>query len=439
VSTAKDTHNQYRDDLIKCYDIVADYIRRNARILVGGMAIDFALKAVGDKLYDTLKIDYDFITPSHHTDAYNLGNILAKSFPDISVIVARHASTMRVRYKFMPVADITYVPDTLYDRIKFVSYEGFKVIHPHFQMIDQMRALTFMAENPPSESYLADRLGKDIKRFCMLSKYYGFDQLPAEISKFDDAVDISIDRKLLTDQCLGGFQAAIYWLDQLRIESPFKIKLDHSDKVQIHQLATYPIGIFSDDPDTLITEHKMSVVSKHRAFLDKLPEYRMCSLNLSPTSSISSTSSLSIQLFNSNGDKYVAKRIDAAGCHVMGIYGTMVWLLMRYLFDEDVLCGTIYKKIWYTVCQDFNKDLKYLPDPITFFGQNNWSESYLIALQKRSVVQDGKKITGILPKNAYLNQNGAAGETVKPELFMFDPKGSDLLFKDGGKVEVEIK
>jgi uncharacterized coiled-coil DUF342 family protein len=44
VEEHKDKRNYFYDDLQECYKIVEDFIKRNNRILVGGMAIDYALK-----------------------------------------------------------------------------------------------------------------------------------------------------------------------------------------------------------------------------------------------------------------------------------------------------------------------------------------------------------------------------------------------------------
>jgi hypothetical protein len=69
------------------------------------------------------------------------------------------------------IADIAYMPQSIFDRLPTLTYEGMKIIHPNFQRIDQHRALSVPYENPPNE-VIFHRWEKDIKRFNILDKYY---------------------------------------------------------------------------------------------------------------------------------------------------------------------------------------------------------------------------------------------------------------------------
>ena len=136
-------HDFQKDNMVKALNIVKQFIQNNKRILVGGMAIDIALRSKNSKLYPDNKFpDYDFYSPEFHIDAYKLGTILSKEFDGISVIIAFHVSTMKVRLNFQEVADITYIPKNIYDTIPTITHMNFIVVHPHFQMIDQHRALS---------------------------------------------------------------------------------------------------------------------------------------------------------------------------------------------------------------------------------------------------------------------------------------------------------
>jgi hypothetical protein len=166
--------NDFQKDIIEnCLSIVKKFILDRQRILVGGMAIDFALRLKGNKLYNDNKLpDYDFWSPEFHKDAYDLSDILSKKYDKVSAINAQHISTMRVRVNFVVVADITYCPLNLYNATKTLSYNGIRFIHPHYQMIDQHRALSLPYENPPRETIIGKRWKNDIERFDMLYKYY---------------------------------------------------------------------------------------------------------------------------------------------------------------------------------------------------------------------------------------------------------------------------
>jgi hypothetical protein len=166
--------NDFQKNIIEdCLNVVKQFILDRQRILVGGMAIDFALRLKGDKLYNDNKLpDYDFWSPEFHKDAYDLADILANKYDKVSAINAQHISTMRVRVNFVVVADITYCPENLYIKTKTLSYNGIRFIHPHYQMIDQHRALSLPYENPPRETIIGKRWKNDIERFEMLYKYY---------------------------------------------------------------------------------------------------------------------------------------------------------------------------------------------------------------------------------------------------------------------------
>ena len=63
------------------------------------MAIDYAMRLKGSKLYDDDVLpDYDCYSPNHHYDAYKIAELLMSSgLKNITVINANHTSTMRVR------------------------------------------------------------------------------------------------------------------------------------------------------------------------------------------------------------------------------------------------------------------------------------------------------------------------------------------------------
>ena len=72
-------HDFQYDLILKCLRLVENYIRENKLILVGGMAIDYALQTKGKKLYSDDKLpDYDFYSTNFHLDAYKIGELIAK-------------------------------------------------------------------------------------------------------------------------------------------------------------------------------------------------------------------------------------------------------------------------------------------------------------------------------------------------------------------------
>lgn len=216
-------HDSNKDIMLEALNIVRDFIIANNLVITGGMAVDFALKLKGEKLYDDSTLpDYDFFSPEHHNHAYELGQILCRKLkypngdsPNISVIDALHITTMRVRINYISVADITYLPPSIFESLNKLTYNistenGNKPIlfrHPHIQMIDQHRALTLPYENTPREVIL-HRWKKDMKRFDLLYKHYPVEGKELDLSQFQR---IGIDPDILQNNAVGGF-AALYLL-----------------------------------------------------------------------------------------------------------------------------------------------------------------------------------------------------------------------------------
>lgn len=166
-------HDFQKKELLEAMEIVRKYIINNKRILVGGMSMDLSLRSKKSYLYETDKIpDYDCYSPEFHLDAYKIGDMITQlGITGVSVIRGTHVSTMRVRVNFVPVADITYVPLTIYEKIPIIRYHGFLLCHPHYQMIDQHRALSLPFENPPME-VIASRWKKDMERYDVLTDIF---------------------------------------------------------------------------------------------------------------------------------------------------------------------------------------------------------------------------------------------------------------------------
>lgn len=400
----KDTNSYFYSELQECYKMVESFIKQNNRILVGGMAIDFALKEKGSFLYSKNKIDYDFISPEYHVDAYNLGNQLAKKFDGISVIGALHASTMRVRYKFMPVADITYVPYELYKKIDTVEFAGFRCVHPNFQMIDQMRSIVYMAENPPRESFFGDRIKKDIKRFCMLGELY-----PLFKRSNTKIVQRKIPLAYLSGNCLGGLPALAYWDKKLNLGLDMNLDI-HKLEILVNIPEDAKVTIISDNLEKLLDIINPKEKKKYSAILDKLSE--RIEFNVDGTEYEIIDSHTSLILSDKNED-----------FNVLHLYGIFMYMLTYKAFISELsFTGELFELI----IADHKNKLAYLPTTPQFYGSNNWSEAYILALKKNIM---GSHM--LLPRNAYPEKN----KLVAIDAYNFDPTKSEILQKDGSIVE----
>ena len=166
--------NMVHDRIASALEIVREFIADRKLLLVGGMAIDYALRLKGDRIYsDTQMPDYDMYSPNHVQDAADLGEMLCKrGFPEISIIQAAHITTMKVRVDFEVVADITYCPADVFKTLPFLTYENLRIIHPHYQMIDQHASLSAPWTMSGSQHVIFHRWVKDMKRYDKLYEYY---------------------------------------------------------------------------------------------------------------------------------------------------------------------------------------------------------------------------------------------------------------------------
>lgn len=225
---------------------VKEFIRKKGLIITGGTAIDFALRLKGDKIYsdDTLVFpDLDFFSPNHVKDAYEIADMLynkgygldKSSFEDMFLAesltdivgnektveerhekqmekgnvqayeiyahIARHTTTIRVKLHSYEMADITYVPINLFDKLPFILYDGMKIIHPQWQYMNMHHSLAYPLENPPFE-VLFHRMTKDVERFSKLFSYYPIPNKHVQL----DVVKLPL-KYYAPDNVLYGFAA----------------------------------------------------------------------------------------------------------------------------------------------------------------------------------------------------------------------------------------
>lgn len=162
--------------MVDAIKIVKQFIIDRKLILYGGTAIDMALRLKGASIYPDSSLlvpDLDFFSPNSIEDSYALADILYEAgYKEARAIRALHAITQKVDLVSNHfIADITFCPKAVFDKIPFIMYDQFRVIHPDFQKVDMHSALSFPYDDPPIE-VIFNRLTKDIKRYNILEKYY---------------------------------------------------------------------------------------------------------------------------------------------------------------------------------------------------------------------------------------------------------------------------
>lgn len=199
------------EDLIKATEIVREFVIRNGLIIYGGTAIDMALRLCGDKIYDDdmLQVpDLDFYSPNSIEHSYELADILyAAGFTEVRSINAIHFTARKVDIGDNHfVADIAYMPASIFERLPTLVFGGMKIIHPTFQRIDMHSAFSFPYANAPGE-VVFQRWRKDFKRFWKLNAKYPVD-VPVDVpSEPADSQELVIPDAVWSAAPLAGWCA----------------------------------------------------------------------------------------------------------------------------------------------------------------------------------------------------------------------------------------
>lgn len=117
------------DEILKGISIVERFLRKRSRVCYGGQAINAHLPTklkFYDDLYDVP--DYDFFTPSIESDLQELVTMLRKAgFVDIYEKPGIHEGTTKLYVNFVPIADLTEVPRSLYIKLSKDAEEIFGI------------------------------------------------------------------------------------------------------------------------------------------------------------------------------------------------------------------------------------------------------------------------------------------------------------------------
>ena len=449
-------HDIYNDEVSRAMDIVKRYIKREKRILTGGMAIDSALKIKnpGKGIYGKNVLpDYDFYTDEHFKDAYEIAQWLSRTnFTDISVIHAMHPSTMKVRIKFIVVADITYVPPHIFKNLPTLHYKGFKIIHPHYQMMDQHRSLSFPYENAPRETVQSARPAKDMKRYDLLYDAYPIHKKLGDINQIKQ-IGLSkmreIPLKILDGQCIGGFLALIYWvqeMEQLGFKPKFNLGSFHikNEKVKFQvPEKSAGLALFSDDMEQLYKDIKEQFnIQKeefYNKFLDKIPRRILLDGEW--------------ELLE-NVQKITADKITPHNIYSTNIQNIMMYMLIGYMLlnpgSNDIeylmgylLCRDLLKwgigKYYQTTNQNTKDKLFRLFPSHKVYGEQNISEFYMVS--KWNFNKRNKTLKDpIKDKNKYIQPHKVWDRDLKykkvpRKYYDFDYASSEIFNFGGDKVD----
>jgi hypothetical protein len=157
--------------MLKAVDIVKKFIKQNNRKIIGGIAINEAikLKSPKDVIYTKDDFpDYDFYSPTPIKDIITIcNNLYDAGFKYVQVKEALHPNTYKIHVELYEkeVADVSYVWSYLYNKIPTFTNDGFVYVHPKFLIIDIYKIF-----NNPILAWF--KLEKSYQRATLLEELY---------------------------------------------------------------------------------------------------------------------------------------------------------------------------------------------------------------------------------------------------------------------------
>ena len=252
----------YQNEYIQIKDIIRSFIKKNNRIIYGGTAYYEIIKSNKKNNKNIYKLwqryDIEFYSPTPIKDLTIICKLLYKAnFKYIVGKQSQHNETYSVFANFIQYCDITYMTQSIYDKIDTINIDDMLYIHPNLILIDIYRIYT-----DPLTSYW--RLNKVIKRMkILLSSYkYNFNtSKPIHFTpnNYNNLLKYVIDNILNTNyKCIMTGQLA--YLFYTSSQNSVNINL-------IEQLE-----IFSDDIENITNEIK-KIILQYFYNIKKLNSY----------------------------------------------------------------------------------------------------------------------------------------------------------------------
>lgn len=408
---------EHYDSLIEAIDIVKEFIIDRKLIVYGGTAIDFALRLFGDKIYpdDSLKIpDLDFYSPNNVKDSYELADILyEKNFKEVRSINAQHTETMRVDLidnHF--IADMTYMPQEVFDKLPYIIYNGMRVLHPDMQRLDIHSSLSFPFDNVPRE-VIFHRWEKDITRFNLINKYYPIKSTAGIVTR-----PVVIDNKYVKKQVLTGFAAYALLFTEYIKNNPLSDKIVKSSFSSNSDTITFP----SLNDEFEIVHYNLDKITGE--FGGNFSYYEPY-INLIPMKAVSSN----IIIYSSKGKLVSVNSIEFNGkkYRITNIQYLLKHFLSLAMISKDKLRQT-YLSYYNSLLVMCNSKDSLFQLSINTYGNENINLAREIALNRLNHDVNGEELY-YLPINYYPSRSRARGVSY-PDVKIEDIK----FFRESGKL-----
>lgn len=389
--------NFYKPLIDKANKLTEAYVAKHKLILTGGMAIDIALRAKGSHIYSEDAIpDYDVISDQNLDHANALATILCnEGLPDINVINAVHITTVRVRMKNITFLDATYIPSSCYKKIPYLDVGELRVVHPHYQFIDQRLSLSNLLGDTGRSLNVFNRLVKDMKRNEMLREHYPIDtqlksikdkstvQIPLDLIQTDHKKLSIYDENTFVytgPVCVSGYMAMLLYMGKYTIRG---------DSIEVEMPGDIPISLLSCDISSV--SYKFNKPKTFRPLL-----------NLKQASIRDGR----FEFIDTYGSRIGCNTIDLTS-EVKVCVASVDYLLMEILRDRIYVNEEPYSFIYNELVQladnkRLNEDrlnVKWLPS-LNCYGKDDLPEYRVVMLEQ--IMHNSDDPFTLKPKNSYL-------------------------------------
>ena len=392
--------NHYKPLIDKALKMTEEYVSQQKLILVGGMAIDIALRVKGQSIYDDDTLpDYDIISDKNLTHANALAEILCKEgLPDINVINAIHITTVKVRMKNIVLLDATYVPLVCFEKIPYLEVNHLRVVHPHYQFIDQRSSLAHLMADTGMSLNVFNRLKKDVQRNNLLRELYPIESSDSKLSTKTIRIPLDLIRVDESKLEKTDSEAFIYTGASCLVGcAAYAIMMSlHANKMDEFKIVGNSLEI------TIPTDERVRVIScdidSLKPFMRNPKMYRPL-VNLKQISQIDGE----FEYVDTYGSR-VSCNIVAISSSLSVCIGSVDYLLMEMLRDRIYVSEEPYSHFYTELVNIVDtKRLEKDSDSIWWpslncYGIDDLAEYKIFALER---IMDSELSKNLKPKNSY--------------------------------------
>ncbi len=389
-------HDHFKPLVDRAIKLTEEYVSKHKLILTGGMAIDLALRAKGESIYaDDAIPDYDIISDQNLMHANALAEILCNDgMPDIRVINAFHVTTLRVYMKKTVLLDATYIPTERFKQIPYLDVDHLRVVHPHYQFIDQRLSLSNLLNDTGISLNVFNRLKKDMHRNALLRQMYPIEStfdmkslkykhlsIPLDLIVIDIAYLTQIDENAVLytgSTCVAGYVA-------LMLYSP-NAKWSLTDS-----------SLEIDIPEDMHARFLCCDINQVAKYIKNPTMYRPL-INIKPATQVV-------------GDFEFADTYGARiGCNILKLsdkvhicVASVDYILMELLRDRIYVNEEPYSKLYSDFVDIVDKmretesELKWWPS-LDCYGFENFPEAKILMLER---IMDPTSFNNLKPRNSY--------------------------------------